>query len=407
MTQTTPAAEYLAGARNADLGHLAKMLEAQQTRKLDVVVPAKFIRGEAGNLVVADAPVVITDEGVSDPNGTYAPLAMAETDIAGKLGIPAGYLAKARQLNVPVWDANVNGWLTHEQYRSKSYLIRSFDAGTDQPRTMRAMLSDSFRPIEHLDVLYTMLESIRETGTTVAVMPGGCNLTDRRMSVRLFCPDVLAMAPELVKGYRSPFGPEGLARAGRGRDLGLGTDAQGRPIVYAGFRLDNSETGEGKYRITPEITIQVCSNGMTVPGLAVEAVHVGGKLTPGLINWSDATQEKNLALIKSMTKDAITTFLAPGFLQAQVNRMETLAGSAVTEPAKAVEVIGKRLAYSESERAGILDHFLSAQPIGQRTAGGLANAITSYVQVIENADRANDLQDTALKALELAAANAF
>ena len=73
----------------------------------------------------------------------------------------------------------------------------------------------------------------------------------------------------------------------------------------------------------------------------------------------------------------------------------------IDDPVKAVELVGKALAFSQDEQALILSHFIDG---GQRTAGGILQAITSAAQVVKDPDRAYDLEGAAVAAMHLVAA---
>jgi hypothetical protein len=130
-------------------------------------------------------------------------------------------------------------------------------------------------------------------------------------------------------------------------------------------------------------------------------VHLGGKLEEGVVTWSDDTQRKQLDLITAQARDAVARFLSQEYLDQVVAGIEEKAGAPVTKAADRIEVIGKALGFSADETAGILDHFIQGST---PTAGGVANAITSFSQTIDDADRAHELDATALRALDLAAA---
>lgn len=86
----------------------------------------------------------------------------------------------------------------------RSFLVRCFrpdDEGSEG--VARAFLSDRYRPVDNLDVLTAALEGVKATGVNIEV--AGCDLTDRRMYVRITAPEVQALAPTLLAGYRSPF----------------------------------------------------------------------------------------------------------------------------------------------------------------------------------------------------------
>lgn len=400
---TTPTTERIpTSARNADILDLAALLKTQNAAKLDLVVPACNIAAvNCGQLGLTGVPVQMNERGVTDPNGAYAVTEVGDDGLSDKLRIPRAYLRDMRSRHGALLDANINGWLTHEAYAERSYLVRTFQGDTEDGTRgiVRAFLSDSYRVVDNWDVLGTALETVRDVAPDAQVY--SCDLSERRMIVNFAVPSFTAEAPTFLSNYTSPFGEGGVQRAGRIRDFGFGADAGGRPIVFSGLRLTNSETGGGKFKLQPVIIVQVCTNGQTIPGLSVEAVHLGGKLEAGVVQWSDETQARNLDLIKAKTKDAVRTFLAPTFLAEQVAKIEAKSGTEISDAPKAVQVVSRELKYSDHEMAGILDHFSGAQPVGRRTSGGLVNAITSYAQTVQSPDRATELTDTALRALDL------
>jgi hypothetical protein len=186
------------GIRNATLEDLAALLRDQQARKVDIVAPATAIRASGGDLVVDDSVPLIGPGGVTMTAGTYRPTEVCDHGIADKLGIPAAYLRRLREQRPAIYDANVNGWLGGDDRR---FLVRCL-RGDDGGGAARAFLSDGYKIIDSLDVLMAALDGIRGSGLPVQV--AGCDLTDRRMYVRVVCEDVAVLAPALLAGYRSP-----------------------------------------------------------------------------------------------------------------------------------------------------------------------------------------------------------
>lgn len=415
-------------ARNATLGDLAEILRDQQARKLDVVAPATALRAVEGNLVLAGTEPILTPDGVSTGDGTYRPTAVADEGLASRLGIPVGYLKSMRSTRPDLYDANVNGWLhgrrpkvrrsvdgTEEVVRDgvdpdgRNFLIRAFRG--DAPGDVgiaRAVLSDRYRMVDNLDVLTAALDGVRASGANVEIR--SCDLTDRRMYVKVYSPDVVALAPELLRNYRSPFdgGDDAPRRAGwtidRARDVaareGLGYEPGEEPVVFGGFKITNSETGGGALSIVPELYVEICRNGLTIKVDALREVHLGGTLDEGIVRWSDETQQKALDLVTARARDAVATFLDHDYVVAKVTEIETRAGAPISNPADAVREVGKRLRFTQEQTDGILDHFIRG---GQLTAGGIANAVTSYSQTVDDADVADELDAAALDALAVAA----
>lgn len=399
-------------ARHASLSELADILKDQHTRKLDIVTTVDNIGFRDGTLVVRDAEPQITPDGVTPTNGHYRPTDVFTEGVAGKLRIPAGYLKRLHGEAPYLYDANVNGLLHGRTVRragaapevvkapdARSFLLRCFRSDETGTGIARAFLSDQYQLVDNLDVLTAALDGIRESG--VEATPVTCDLTDRKMHVRVAAPGVQAMADTLLAGYRSPFDdPEVNRERGGGAQQWERIGIDGEPHVFAGFDIRNSETGDGAFTLVPVVTISTCQNGLTLTQEAYRKVHLGRKMDTGSIDWSDDTQRKNLELVRAQTRDAVATFLDQGWLNRQVAKLEEKAAARVENADKAIRTVGKTLQYSEQEVAGVLDHFIRG---GQLTAGGVANAVTSYAQTVIDADRSHDLEDSAVRALELVA----
>jgi hypothetical protein len=201
----------------------------------------------------------------------------------------------------------------------------------------RALLSDGYKRIDHLDVLTAIMDGVHQAGIDVQVQ--GCDLTERRMYVRLYSEQIAATAPALLEGYRSPFsGAEGAAN----------------PVVWGGLVITNSETGDGAAAITPRLVVQVCRNGMTITEGSHRAVHVGGRLAEGVIDWSADTHRKNLELIAAKARDAVTRFLNPHYVRTIIAKIERDAATPVEQPQEAIELVSQQLRFTEEQRNAVL-----------------------------------------------------
>lgn len=387
--------------RNRDLRELSQLLMDEHARKVDVVAPAAQIRADEGVILISGAEPQISADGVTTADGSYRPTTVMLDGLASKLNVPVGYLKKMHASRPDLFDANVNGWLHgrkakvrrtgdgFEEVRppvagdDRKFLARLF-RGESGTGIARALLSDSYKLIDNLDALTAALDGVRSAGVEVEIR--GCDLTDSRMYVRVQCEAVQALAPELLKGYRSPF---------------TGASGDDNPTVFAGFVIANSEVGSGAFTITPQLIVQVCSNGMTVTKDALRAIHLGTKKDEGIIRWSEGTQQKEIELIRSRTTDAVKTFLDVDYITGVIAGLEETAARPVSAADKVVKSVAKKLTFSEEHTAGVLEHFIKG---GQHTAGGIMQAVTSYAQLIPNADEAAQVEAQGIRAMELAAA---
>jgi hypothetical protein len=389
--------------RNADLTSMLAMLRDQNARKIDVVAPASAIRSVEGVLTIRGTEPIITEDGVTAGDGAYVPTAVCDEGLAAKLDVPVGYLKRLRQDRPDLYDANVNGFLhgrkpkvivhhgpghpqagTPEVVReavpgdSRSFLVRCFRGDQQDQGVARAFLSDRYGVVDNLDVLVAALDGIRDAGVHVNI--DGGDLTERRMVVRVSCPEVQAMAPTLLAGYRSPF---------------TGQSGSDNPTVWAGFVIANSEVGGGAYTITPRVVVEVCKNGMTITKDALSKVHLGARLDAGVIRWAADTQAKALDLVKAQTRDAVSTFLSPEYLTSAIARLEQQSSETV-QTHDEVKVLAKAAKFTDAEVDGILGYFTQG---GQMTRGGVVNAITAYAQTVEDGDQAYDLEARATRLL--------
>jgi hypothetical protein len=385
----------LTEARNADLSDLRDVLVEQHARKLDIVAPARKLRFRDGKLVLSGMDPLFDSSGVTDVNGTYRPTAVFDEGVATKLGIPLAYVRFMRNERPDLYDQNANGLLrglnrfnkvTQQQEQliagdKRSFLVRAFRGDAGGQGIARALVSDRYAVIDHLDALTAGLDGIRQAGVPIEV--DGCDLTDRRMYIRIKAPSVQMLAPALLAGYRSPFS---------------GATGADNPTVFAGFQISNSETGDGSFSIVPRLIVKVCDNGMTIQKDAMKAVHLGGKMDEGAINWSRDTVEKQLAVITARARDAVSTFLDVDYMRTVIRDMEAKAGKPI-EDVEDVKVIAKKLSFDQETQDSIFNMFVKG---GQFTAGGVMQAVTAAARTTKDADKAADMEAQSLKALELA-----
>lgn len=368
-------------ARNATLADLATILRDQHGRKVDVVAPSSAIRADFGTWVVDGAEPVIDANGVAPGDGRYNPTDHADGNIADRLGIPRTYLRRLRTERPDLYDANVNGWLHGPDAAPgdpRSFLVRAF-RGDNGTGVARALLSDRYRIVDNLDVLTSALDGVRDAGVDVEIE--AADLTETRMMVRVACPAVHELAPDLLADYRSPF---------------TGATGADNPVISAGLVIGNSEVGGGALTIGPRLRVEVCQNGMTINRDAIRHVHLGGRMDDGVVRWSDDTQQRNLDLIRAQTRDAVATFLDVDYVRAKITEMRRKANTVIEKPADAVTSVAKALKIPAEHTDAILAHFVAgAQP----SAMGLVNAVTSVAQTLPNADTAADMEAAAVDVL--------
>jgi hypothetical protein len=396
--------------RAADLESLATALNDQQARAVDVIVPATKITSVLAAITLDGVEPVVTAEGVTNVNGSYVPNRVGDEGVADKLRIPLAYLRRLRAEAPDLYDANVNGWCSRAD-AGTSYMLRLL-THADGPHldgsagTLRALLSSSFLTIDNIDVLYAILQGMREAGVSDPVIDA--DLTERRMILRVATPDIAIHAPALLEGYRSPFGGHDVGAGWTPQRVANASRAEGQAIdgggttIFAGFVASNSDTGGSAFSITPRLVVKVCNNGLTITADALRKVHVGARQDDGVVvKASTTTVRRTLDLIAAQTADAVQTFLDVDYVRAAVAKLEEAAGVPVEDPSAVLTVVSKKLGFSDAEQATIMRHFIKG---GQATAGGVMQAVTSAAQTLPDGDAAWDMEQRGVAAMHEAAA---
>jgi len=365
--------------RSSDLKTLVDVLKGQHARKHDVIVPAANLRLQDGMLMVQNAEPELTEEGVTT---TYAPHrigTVASGDLAARTDIPVTYWRRLAEHAVPLLDENANHWLARD---TKDVLVRTFTNDDGGPGFTRAVLSNSYAMLDNLDAVMATLDGIRATGVKVEIR--SADLTERNMHVRFFAPEIAVPIHDLVRRYE----PTGKGRSGADY-----------PMLFAGFTLRNSEVGGGAFTLTPEVVVQVCTNGMTRTDEAFRKVHLGEKLASGVVQWSADTHQKTLELITSKTRDVIQSVLSVDFVTRAANEMRVAHQVPVVKPVETIKVVAQGLRYNQQQETDLLNLFITS---GDHTALGVGQAVTLMAQAAEDGDAQAAGEGQAFQAIDIA-----
>jgi hypothetical protein len=387
--------------RKTDFETLLATLDEQQERKVDVILPATNLCFSKGNLRVlrSDLEPELTADGVKSPVQEFAPNEVFDSGFADRLGGPvtATFLRKLRAEGwTDIIDGTLNAmlhgkrlpvpsdgsqptseWLREPQ--TKSVLLRALkDADGAPVGTARALLSNAYKIIDHVDTLRAAMQGMRAAGLGAENVTQ-CDLTARRMYVTVEVPEVRAQAATLLEDYVSPFTGQ------RGAD---------NPIVHAGFVLGNSEVGDGTFFLYPRIVAEVCTNGMTIKkdvGALVQR-HLGARLDDGLVTYSDATHKANRAVITGMAEDTVRTFLTEDYLHTVIAKLEEKAGEPVEKPEAAIKEVTRKLEIP-ALYDDVLTHFIKGADLSR---GGIMHAVTAAAQSADiDADTAFRMEEKA------------
>jgi hypothetical protein len=252
--------------------------------------------------------------------------------IAEKLEIPLKYYHKMESEAPELLVENVNTWLRKTE---KEFFIRGLGD------SIRAFLSDRYRVIDHLDVLYCSLNELQAHEAEIE----DCFLSEIEMNIK-------------VKSQRL-------------RDFVRHKD----DLIMGGLFLTNSETGHKALRVEPRLFRVKCSNGMIIEELVTREVHLGN---------SDELLDEMIYL--SLRRSIRELFGRFGEI------IQTLRESTeikVRNVQKVINNVVEQYKLSEAQKENILMAF-GAEP--EYDKYGIANAITLAAQKEETWEKSVELE---------------
>jgi len=340
------------------LTELAVELERQAAAKKDYVADTRRLSFEAVAGASGEKPGIVM-QGV---NGGMKLRETAHGQMAAALGIPKPYYDRLKEQAPDLLARNVNHWLVAQPAKR---LVRTLD------NEVRALLSDSYRPLDNLELAEAVLPKLGELGAT----PLSCEVTENRMYIKAVTDKV---AGEVVKG----------------------------DMIQAGVVVSNSEVGQGSLRVQALTYRLVCTNG-AIHESAVRKAHLG-RSARGQDAIEDAREffrtETRIADDRAFflkVQDATAAMFDAARFAKRLDSFREAGQKVIApeaDPVQVVELTAKRFGFNDTERKGILNHLIRG---GDMSAWGLANAVTRTAQDAENYDRATELESFGGDIIEL------
>lgn len=376
--------------KNLSLEEIVGALQKQNLQKKDFVVSAKYISMVQSNLHVINydnldsLSRILLDTGICVEGEEFSTLELAvleccHSQISQKLSIPKRYYDRmlGEEINYPLLDHNVTHWL--KQNSSRNYFLRTFIDKEQKTGIARAILSDRYNALDNYDVMLATLDAIRSTGMNVQIESG--DITDTKFYMRFTCPDIEVSAPEILRDYRVPNE--------KAREVGDG--------IITGFVISNSETGNGKFSISPRAVVLACKNGMIFKDDAYAKTHLGSKMDENSsIDWSKETREKNYELVISQVKDAIKTYASLDYLSGKVQELTARGDKELNNPMETVKNVVRHLEMSEEKEQSILNYFIKG---GDTKAFGVTQALTFYAHADATPEERFELESKSVEIL--------
>jgi hypothetical protein len=278
----------------------------------------------------------------------------AQDQLATFLGIPRDYYRRLREGYPGLLDENTNTLLADQK---RSRMIRTLDG------SVRAILSDTYRRLD----IYPMLQSILPTLTGSDLQLESCELTERRLYLKLTTPRL-----------------RGEVRVGE--------------TVQFGVVLFNSEVGFAQLGADLFSKTLSCLNGATHTDWAGSGfrrrhygVRLGGDEEAGYSIISERTQRIEDRAIFSALADSVEALLDREHFEELMARYRAAASRSLPRglEGQTVRVLSNRYGLTEEEHQGVLSNLINS---GDPTWWGAASAITAMSQNVESYDRASALE---------------
>lgn len=334
------------GIKVENLESMWSYLKTFEQYKVDWLANGKAMKYIAGELVI------------EHPEGMLmlSPSSQFENQICAALGIPKKWYNKLKaDGHLDNLDSDVNLYLQHQGNK----LIRMYVNQSTGTGEARAFLSDSYRPIDNMQMLETVYRTLmahKESIPTYKVKD--FQATADRFLMRIYFPEATVMAKELIGKYRRPDGqvPDNIDQF---------------PRFYTGITVSNSETGAGRFLIEPMAVTAACTNRTMFAEEGISQVHVGAKLDP-TINWQRDTVKKAQEVVMLQTRDALTHYLAPEWLEEKVHGWIE-ENTELQRPIKVAQRIGEEFDLGES----LIEQLVTATARGGLdTTHGIREALT-------------------------------
>lgn len=320
---------------------LAKKITANQDLKHDLIADT----AQTPMLVSEDRKPYLVIPGAA--GGQYPILPVAHDQIASRLSIPAKYYGRMQADAPHLLADNVNHWF---KANPEKRMLRTL--GGD----LRAFLSNRYNRIENEEIAEVVLPILAELPEVRFV---SAEITDSRMYIQ-------AVTPRL----------QGEVKVG--------------DTVQAGIIISNSEVGLGAVSIKPIIYRLACLNGMVIDDGRFRANHVGARIDNTEALWSDEARKADDRAILLKVRDVERATLSEAVFSKNIERLRGLTEFSVKgDPAKAVEVLAKKVGATEAERGGILRSLIEG---GDLSGWGLLNAITHQAHTASDYDRSIEFE---------------
>lgn len=355
------------------LEQLAAELTRQRDAKVDVIQSTDCM----AMVPTSNGPRFLVKGGKGHPDLEFGIGKTGHEQIGEETGIPRAYYERCHGEDVNLLAHNVNKWLTANPQRK---LVRALDDN------VRALRSDKFRiDRDNYDFGNAALEQLVTANAEIV----SCEITERKMYIKAID----------QKGQR-----EILKQTGN--RLGDGSHRAFKDVVCPAVCLSNSEIGHGSREVRTSVYTDGCTNFAIIKERSVRSFHVGARHQMGEDAYA-MLSDKTRRMTDEVELAQIREIVAGAFDLARFNAYCDKLQEAATvplsgDPSKALEFVGKKYGFTETERGSILQYLVQG---GDASKYGLHSAITRAAADLDSYDRATSFEQIGGEIIDLAAAD--
>lgn len=298
----------------------------------------------------------------------------AHDQIATQADIPTKYYRRMLVEKPELLARNVNTWF---EAKPETRMLRTLDGKA------RALLSDKYRPLDNFELLEAALPALKSGSLEVV----SAEVTERRLYLKAVD---RAIQRHIPSGFRMGDGSHQFFKVPTGE-------------VIPAIQIGNSEIGYGALSVTGGWLDSGCTNlAWSFKERGLRKTHVGARLDIGDELYKLLTDEAREATDRAVWlqfRDAVKNAISVEGFEALVETLKAAAGEKIEEDVvKVVEVTARRFSLNDGQRNSVLKHLIEG---GDLSRFGLANAVTSMANEVEDYDRASELEALGGKIIEL------
>lgn len=332
------------------LMNLFNELERQKKSKIDYITPSQNIQ------TIYDIGTNSYHIKLSEQNDTFEITDNCHSQISQKTTIPYQYYNRIKESHPELLLNSINT-LLHDKDK---LMLRTLD------NKARALLSNRYRPIDNYDVMKCTLENLQHVQNRKNIQNINIHeskLTDTHLYIKITSQDLTGT---------------------------INTDKTQLHVgdkVNGGIIITNSETGNGRFKVTPFMSVLTCSNGM-ISDKALSRVHLGKAQDEQRIEWSDHTQELEDLALYSRIGDMVQQTFDKNIFNKWVDQINENATNEIEQPIKAVNHTVQEYNLPKNSAEELLSKFANYG----YTQWGLAQSITEYAHQQNNYETQIELE---------------